>query len=206
MDELLKKLEEWDGRLAAWNELFHRNYRRLARRFSGWFRKRSAEEEERLAAEARRQTGEEVLVELFAFLDEFCIAYLEAKLPQDQAKARKIVGESPDLMTAVWSYVAQSIDLVRRASDGDRLRRALAAFSIEDLRVDLELAEETAGKAWLAAVRAGLDPAPAFQEAAAASNPGTGGGGAYTRQFLAEFGDSLHFRTHVRPELPRVSA
>jgi hypothetical protein len=206
MDEWLEQLARWGARLDEWNQGFHREYRRLARSRTGLFRRLSAADEAEIAAEARRAAGEDILVDLFGFFDGLCGAYLAAELAQHRAKVRKLVGEHAALLNALWSYVEQAPELIRGADDARRLELALAAVSIDDGRVDIEQFENALGRLYLAASRAGIDPAPHFAAAAKVSNPGSGGGGAGTRALLEGFDRSYSFEHNVRPQLSRVSA
>jgi hypothetical protein len=206
MEDWQEKIEAWSARVDEWNEGFHQEFRSLRRKRAGLFRRLSAADEEELAAEARRAAGEGFLVLLFGFLDELCSAYRETELPQDAAKLRAWVGEHTGLMGALWSYVEQAPELVRSADDGARLDLALAAVSLDDTRVDVEQQRAALGRLYIAASRAGIEPEPHFDSAAAVSNPGTGGGGSNTREALAEFRSSYYFREHVRPQLSRASA
>jgi hypothetical protein len=206
MDEWIEQLAPWNERLEAWNHGFHSEYKRLARKRSGLFRRLSDADEEEIAAEARRAAGEDLLVELFGFFDGACGAYLEAELQQHHAMLRAKIGEQPALFNAVWSYVEQAPELIRSAADGRRLELALAAISIDDGRVDLEQCQAALGRLYVAASRAGLDPKPGFQAAAAVSNPGSGGGGSRTRELLAGFDRSFFFEQNVRAQLSRASA
>ena len=206
MEEWREKINAWGERVDAWNEGFHREYRRLRRKHAGLFRQLSAADEEEVAAEARRTAGEDFLVELFAFLEELCGTYRATELPQDAAKLRAWIGGHTGLMGSLWSYVEQAPELIRSSEDAERLDLALAAVSLDDGRVDLEQQRAALGRLYLAARHAGIDPQPHFAAAAAVSNPGTGGGGSFTRQELEEFDRSLYYRRNVRPQLSRASA
>jgi hypothetical protein len=206
MEEWHDKITAWGDRVDEWNGVFHQEFRTLRRKRAGLFRRLSSADEEELAAEARRAAGEGFLVLLFGFLDELCSAYRETELPQDAAKIRAWVGEETGLMGALWSYVEQTPELIRSADDGGRLDLGLAAISIDDGRVDLELQRAALGRLYIAATRAGIDPAPHFEAAARVSNPGAGGGGTFTRRAIGEFDRSFYFREHVRPQLSRASA
>lgn len=94
---------------------------------------------------------------------------------------------------------------MRKPSDELAVRRALAAISIVDLRVDYNAALATLGRLWLAARKAGLDPKPHFAAVAAISNPGMGGGGACAAEILSDFDETAYFRNHVKPLLPRAA-
>jgi hypothetical protein len=203
----LKNSSDWSEelsavaeRLASWNEGFHREYRKLRKQRSGWFGSWSEADEEHAAAEARTLAGEEFLVELFRFLDELCGAYLEEPLPAVRAKMRARVGEHPGLQGAVWSYAVQGIELTRREG-APRLRLALAAVSLDDVRTDIEEVRRVVGELCVAASQAGADPRPELAAVAAVSNPGTGGGGAFTQHELGEFARSAYFKDHVEPRL-----
>jgi hypothetical protein len=206
IDELRKRLREVQQRLSDWNHAYAEAYTRLRRERVGRFRRPSADVEEQLREEARRAAGEDLARELFGFLDQLCDGYLAEKLPHNRAKLRADVGHSPDLLEAVWSYAWQGAELLRSGDDGQRLERALAAVSIDDLRADVEQVDALLARLWLAAVRAGLDPQPAFEAVAAVSNPGMGGGGACLAPRLEGFAGSLAFKREVAPQLERRPA
>jgi hypothetical protein len=205
-DELRERLRAVDARQAAWRRDFLEAYRKLHRQsFSLWKRPTAAREDE-VAARARAQAGEDVPRELFAFFDELCDSYRAEKLPQNRAKLRADVGGAQTLHHEIWFYAVQNADLVHGPGGEVRLARALAAVSLDDLRTDTHQVDELLARLWLAAVRAGLDPRAAFQAAAEVSNPGTGGGGGFMQGHLREFEGSPTFKTHVLPELRRLSA
>jgi hypothetical protein len=206
IDDLRKRLQTTQERLSAWNGAYTQAYTRLRRERVGRFRKPSAAQEQELRDEARRAAGEELPRELFGFLDELADGYLAEKLPHNRAKLRADVGHSPDLLEAVWSYALQAVDLIRDADDESRLQRALAMLSIDDLRADVEQVDALLARLWLAAARAGLDPRTAFQQVAAVSNPGMGGGGACLAPRLRAFPSSLAYKRDVAPQLDRRSA
>jgi hypothetical protein len=206
MEEWQAKLAHWEQRLAEWNRSFEERYARLARDRKRWLRPLSAAEKEEIAAAARKLTGEELAVELFAFLSALCDAYVAAPMPQDRAKTRAWVGAGPNLLNAVWNYATQAPELIRGPHDAPMLTRGLAAISLDDVRSDYQDVLEALARLWIAARKAGLDPKPEFERVARASNPGMGGGGAFMQRTLLEFESSSYFRDHVRPRLPRASA
>lgn len=205
-DDLRERLRAQDERQAAWRETFLTAYRRLRRERFGWLRRPNAVQEEELAREARKIAGEDAAREAFAFLDALCDAYRQETLPQNRAKLRADVGSSRTLLPEVWAYAAQNAELVRSSDDGVHLERALAAVSIDDLRADAEEVDGMLARIWLAATRAGLDVREAFERAAAISNPGMGGGGAFLARHLRAFEGSLAYKQLVLPELRRRSA
>lgn len=206
IDELRERLREMDRRQANWNVTFHRAYARVRRERVGRFRRPSATQEAEIAEEARRVTGEDFALEMFAFLDELCDAYLAEPLPQNRAKLRADVGGLETLLSTLWFYARQNIDLVRSSEDCPRLVHALCAISLDDLRADAEDVDELLANAWLAAARAGVDPRPEFARVAAVSNPGMGGGGAFMKNHLEGFEGSLPYRRLVEPALTRRGA
>lgn len=205
-DELRERLRAQDERQAAWRDAFLTAYRRLRReRFGRWRRPNGVQEEE-LAREARKLAGEDAAREMFAFLDALCDAYRAETLPQNRAKLRADVGASRTLLGEVWAYAAQNAELVRTTDDGERLERALAAVSLDDLRADKQEVDELLARIWVAAVRADLDPRAAFASTAEISNPGMGGGGAFLAGQLRDFEGSLAYKQHVLPALRKRSA
>ncbi len=203
MNEFQPRIEEWRERLAVWQRRFDDEYASLARRRKGLFRSLSTAEQHELADAARLSVGEQVPVELHAFLVELVDAYLAEKLPAQRAKTRAWIGATGEMLNSTWSFAEQ---LLANVQDERGLRRALAALSIHDLRGDYNAVVEQLGRAWLAASKAGLDPAPHFAALAALSNPGMGGGGACLGALLAEFSRSAYFRANVKPLLGRASA
>lgn len=206
MDDWKPKIEAWHARLAEWQRKFDAEYAALARRRKGWFRKLSAGELDEIATQARRAAGEELAVELFAFLAALCDAYRAEPLPQPRAKVRAWIGQEPTTLNAAWSFALQALDLARGAQASPALERGLAALSIVDVRVDFNAIQELLGRYWVTARRAGVDAAALFRSTAALSNPGMGGGGAHFAQLLHDFQGSAYYRDHVRPQLARASA
>lgn len=205
-DDLRASLKTLDGRQLAWRREFVDAFARLRRERFGRWRRPDAVEQEELARQARKLAGEDQARALFAFLDELCDAYRAETLPQNRAKLRADVGASRTLLAEVWAYASQNAELVRAPGDRVRLERALAAVSLDDLRADALEVGEILARLWLAALRADLDPRAAFEAAAAVSNPGTGGGGAFLARHLREFEGSPAYKSRVLPELRRRSA
>jgi hypothetical protein len=201
MNDWQTKLGEWERRLAAWNAAYEREYRRALGRRRRFLRRPAPEAIAAAEAEALRAAGADTPVELFALFDALASDYLAAELPQDQAKLRAWIGAEPELFRALWSYAEQAPGLIRSASDGRRLELALAAVSLDDGRIGSDRRDAVLGALYLAARRAGIDPLPALRAVAARSNPGTGGGGAHTRQVLEGFQRSFYFEREVRPKL-----
>ena len=206
MEEWQAKIERWQARLAEWNQSFEERYRRLARERKRWLKPLSESEKDEIAAQARKLTGEEVAVELFAFLGSLCDAYVAEVMPQWRAKARAWVGANPDVLNANWNFATQVPDLVRKQSDEALLVRGLAAVSLDDMRADFNTVLATLARLWIAARKAGIDPAPHFAKIAGLSNPGMGGGGAFMQRTMKDFAESSYFRNEVRPKLPRGAA
>jgi len=204
MENWRERMEQLEPRLQAWDRECAREFARLRKERRRRFRKLDARTEAELAAEARRRTGEDLLRELFLFFDELGDAYLAEKLPQVRANMRAQIGMHDALFRALWSYAEQQPELIQGPADDRRLRLALAAVSLDDLRVDVKLLHALLGRLYLAAARAGVDPDSRFAAVAAVSNPSTGGGGARMQQFLEGFRDSLYFKERVQRELPRV--
>jgi hypothetical protein len=206
MEEWQAKIEAWQARLHEWNAAFEDRYMRLARERKRWLRPLAESEKEEIAAEARKLAGEDVAVELFAFFGQLCDAYFAEPLPQWRAKTRAWVGANPDVINANWNFATQMPELVRRTTDEQSLVRGLAAVSIDDMRSDFKDVQKTLERLWLAARKAGIDPAPHFARVAAVSNPGMGGGGAFMQRTMRDFETSAYFRDEVRPKLPRGAA
>jgi len=206
IDELRKRLREMQRRLMEWNVDYERAYTRLRRQKVGRWGRPGAELEGELRDEARRAAGEELPHELFGFLDELADAYLAEPLPHNRAKLRADVGDNLAMLAALWGFAEQCVDLVRGADDEQRVLRALAALSLDDLRTNLELVDGLLARLWLAAARAGTDAQAVFERVAAVSNPGMGGGGACLAPRLRAFASSRAFQRDVAPELARRSS
>jgi hypothetical protein len=203
MDDWKKRIEDRQQLLAEWQKGFDERYAALARKKRGWFGKLSEPELDEVAEQARRESGEEVTVELFAFLRELCDAYLAEPLPAPRAKFRAWIGADPTTLNATWSFAVQSLELLRGPEAEANYRRGLAALSIVDLRVDFNEMQELLGRYWVEGRKAGLDPKAHFAAVAALSNPGMGGGGTHMAQTLRDFDATSYFRDRVRPLLPR---
>ncbi|HVS10484.1 MAG TPA: hypothetical protein VMS76_11465 [Planctomycetota bacterium] len=196
--ERMDAAESW---LQEWNGVYAREHAQLRRQRQRRFRKASEAELGSIAAEARRRAGEDGLAETSAFLDELCAAYLAEPLSQIQAQMRSRIANRPALFDALWSCVDGAAQLIRGPQDGERLRLALAAASLDDMRSDLRKLEEAVARLYSAALRAGIEPRPYLEAVAQASNPSTGGGGGKMREWLLEFEGSLAFKRAVEPEL-----
>lgn len=193
------ELAELDRRLADWYRRYDAEYKRLARGARRLFQKPDPARLAQADAEARQSVGDALLREVASFLDGLSADYLAA-LPGERARIRARIGSHEAIFRFYWPFVASQPAAVRGPGDVERLRLALAAASIDDLRsTDIRAVDELLGELWLAAERAGIDPAPVFQEVAAVSNRATGGGSAHFRDRLAGFEGSLHFKEAVQP-------
>ena len=201
MDEWETRLADWERRFSNWSAVYEREYRRCLKRCGRPWRRPSPAALEECEAEARRAAGAGIPIELFAMFDALAGDYLAAELPQDAAKLRAWIGQQPALFRALWSYVEQASELIRDRADDRRLELALASISLDDGRVLSDQRDAALGRIYLAARRAGIDPGPALRKVAARSNPGTGGGGAHTREVLDCFERSVFFEREVRPKL-----
>jgi hypothetical protein len=202
-------MKDWEDRLAeldagveAWNRDYARATLRLQRERLGHFRLRkpAARDLEQIERDARKELGGAALVEVSSYLERLCAHYQELG-PQERAKIRARVGAFDAVFRLLWNFVEQSPSLLRGPEDADKLRLALAAISIDDARVDVELLRRALGRLWIAAARAGIDPKPEFAAIASISNKGTGGGGAHMRGFMADFDRSQYFKAQVEPHL-----
>jgi hypothetical protein len=194
------KLAELDRRLAEWYRRFDAEVARLARGARRLFRKPDPARLSQAETAARQSVGEELLREVAAFLDRLSADYLQA-LPGERARIRARIGSHEAIFRFHWSFCASQPDAIRGPDDTERLRLALAAVSIDDLRsTDVRAVDELLGRLWLAAERAGIEPAPVFAEVATVSNRATGGGGAHFRERLEGFERSVHFRDVVQPQ------
>jgi hypothetical protein len=123
------------------------------------------------------------MVEVSAFFDELCRYFINPEGAESAIRERGVIrarlGQAEALFEAFWEYAAANPGLIRGPQDTERLELALAALSIDDARVDIELLREAMGRIYVAARRAGIDPKPHIEKIAAISNKGMTGGGAY---------------------------
>ena len=120
--------------------------------------------------------------------------------PQVRGLIRARVGAANALFPFLWSYIEQSPELVKQASDGPRLRAALAAICIDDARADFDALHEVLAQLYLAAAGAGIDAAAHFADAAAVASKSAAGGGTFLRSILEEFDTSAWFRERVKAQ------
>ena len=199
-------LEDLDRRLREWYGRFDASFVRRSRSARRWFKRPDARELNRIEDELRAELGEDVLLEAAALFDQLGTDYLAA-LPGERARIRARIGSNDAIFRFFWSFVLSQPELIEAADEGEaraqRLRLALAAASIHDLRNDIEAVDEVLGRIWLAAEEGGLDPAPEIQSVAEVSNAATGGGAAHFQKRLADFERSVYFRDFVQPQRAR---
>jgi hypothetical protein len=195
------ELRALDARLERWHADVERELARIRaeRGLDRWWRRPSRRTLQELLELARARVGESLMLELTAFADRLCDHYL-ASGPQERAKVRARAGSHDAFFRWLWGYVEQSAEHVRTPDDGPRLRRALAALSIDDLRADLDLIDRALGRLYLAALRAGLDPDAEIARVARVSNPASAGGGAHMRSYLTGYVGSKAYLTDVSAE------
>lgn len=206
------RLKDLDRRLAEYEVAVTAEVKRLGkeRKQLSFFKRPSQGELEALARDARAKLGEGPMVEVSAFFDELCRYFINPEGAESAIRERGVIrarlGQAEALFEAFWEYAAANPGLIRGPQDTERLELALAALSIDDARVDIELLREAMGRIYVAARRAGIDPKPHIEKIAAISNKGMTGGGAHMRSFLREFDSSAYFEQHVRPFLTNARA
>jgi hypothetical protein len=121
------------------------------------------------------------------FIDELCPAYLDAA-SQQRAEIRAAVSDKAGLLSALLGYVYGSASRIQSPSDGEWLRRGLAAASIENCAKDFRDVLLALAELYVAAEEAGIDPKPAFKAVARlSSREKPRGGMTPVRQMLANF-------------------
>jgi hypothetical protein len=146
---------------------------------------------------ARRRRSERdypAFEEVSAPLERFVRAYALADEPA-RAEARAFAKTSRDLgMWFLWGSGNWTREF-ERALLPELLDLALASLSLEDAQLDPHNTLMALGLAWHRAVRAGVDPRPAFERAALISSTGDGG----FADLLRGFERSAFFAEDVRP-------
>lgn len=144
---------------------------------------------------ARRDVGVEPETRTFAFLDVFCEHYLGA--PDDAREAmRRAVAASPTVAGRITWYIGRSRRLLESSGDERWLRLSLAAASLSDLRTDYRDMYLSLGELYLAGLRGGIEPGPAFGEAARLSSDDPNRfGKSSMRDFLGRFERSAYLQS-----------
>ncbi len=202
MKDWEEQLQRHEAELAAWNATYDKEFKRKCkeRGLNSFFKRPAQAELEAAAQDAREAAGNDVPLAVFQFFDELGEHFM-GSLSQPRGMIRAQVGAANALFEFLWTYIVQSPELIRQASDGPRLRAALAGICIDDARADFDQLHEVLGNLYLAATRAGIDPKPYFADAAAVANKGAGGGGTFLRSILEGFESSVWFNERVKPEL-----
>lgn len=150
---------------------------------------------------ARRRRSERdypAFEEVSAPLERFVRAYASAD-ETARADARAFAKTSRDLgMWFLWASGNWTREF-ERALLPELLDLALASLSLEDAQLDPHNTLMALGLAWHRAVRAGVDPRPAFERAAAISSTGDTG----FADLLRSFERSTFFAEDVRPCLEK---
>jgi hypothetical protein len=107
--------------------------------------------------------------ELRVIMEELAPAYLVASA-EERATIRKVVSERPKLADLIRQYAEMVADEVATPQDVDKLRRGLAAISIEDRRNDYRETLTALAKLFIHAEDAGIDPMPHFVQVAELSS------------------------------------
>lgn len=152
-------------------------------------------------------------VELHEVIDDLCALYLSASEKQ-RAEMRNLVAELPrNLGVQFLNHSGWATNRLLSTNDVVYVRRALAAVSLDDNRMDFRDTFTALGGLYLAASSLGINCAHDFVEVAELSSrqrglwPSPGS----MRDFLAGFEQSAYFNQDVRPkigryETPRVRA
>jgi len=201
-----EQLADLDSRLAVWRASYEREFKRLAKENGrSLFRRLSPELTEEVHVAAQKAAGEEIIDETSTFLAGLCDYYLSAG-PQARALVRARMGNSNEVFPFLWQYAVQSPNQINSASDAGKLRLALAALSIDDHRAVTAQMLDAMGALWIAAVKAGIDPADHFYDVAEVSNPSTSGGAGRMQSYMSGFESSVYFRDNVKPQLAARTA
>lgn len=147
--------------------------------------------------------GSKADVELHQLIDDLCALYLSASEEQ-RAQIRNLAAEPPSTVgNQLLSQIGWAGEQARSFKDAEWVRRGLAAASIEDNRLDYRDMFRALGGLYLAAESVGIHCSPYFQEAAELSSqeqglfPSVGS----MRTFLANFEQSVYFKSDVRPKI-----
>lgn len=145
------------------------------------------------------------LDELHQTTDELCVLYLSAA-SEEREQIRNLAAEPSRVINYhLLNHIGWAGKQMSTSADGEWVRRGLAAASIEDNRLDARDTFTALGGLYLAASSAGIDCSHYFQEVAELSStqpvypkiPWIG----CMRDFLANFEQSLYFKTEVRPKI-----
>lgn len=100
--------------------------------------------------------------EMYEFFDEICPAYLGATTEQ-RAEIRLAVSDKAGVLSALLGYVYRSANRIQSSSDGEWLRKGLAAVSIENCCKDFRDVLLALAELYVVAEEAGIDPKPEFK-------------------------------------------
>jgi len=121
--------------------------------------------------EAMRVVGEGTLAEVDAFLNELCAFYL-VTTTEMRHNIRDALARNRDILAYMLGYIGRAEKQLATTKDSEWLRRALAAASMENARVDYRDLTLALGELSRTAMEAGIDPFPIFQEVATLSSEG----------------------------------
>jgi hypothetical protein len=137
--------------------------------------------------------------ELHQQIDELCVAYLKAS-DEEREYIRELVRDQKPLLNGLWRHIGWAV----QNKPPDWVRRALAAASIEDNRMDFRDTFVALGQLYLGAVENGQDASQCFKEIALLSSATPGPFFPHSmRDFLAHFEQSAFFRQSIQSRLPR---
>lgn len=145
------------------------------------------------------------LEELHQTTDELCVLYLGVSSEQREQIRNLAAEPSRVIGYHLFHHIGWAGKQVSTSRDGEWIRRGLAAASIENNRLDARDTFTALGGLYLAASSVGIDCSRYFQEIAELSSAQP----VYPkilwignmRDFLANFEQSLYFKTDVRPKI-----
>jgi hypothetical protein len=184
--DLDRRAEIYFSRL---NEVFEKNW---TRDYSPESIKSAGEKASAAAHEAREQLNKRI--------DPICDSYL-AGTDKQRMELRAGVANFPTLLRALNQYIGWSQERIKGNEDRIHLRRALAAASLEDNRVNFKEMYLALGRLYEACVKSGVQPSLEFVKIAYLSNPEKNRGTSM-QEFLANFEESAFFKKDVEPRLP----
>lgn len=167
--EFEEQLRQWEARYDEWSEPVVAVVRASLLRVNRDGYTLADFERDRQAVVDQQRAKYDPDPEIDAIVDRMCAEYLTAT-PEEQEQCRAAVSDKGSVQSALQRYVSSSADDIRSQDDVDRLRRALAAVSIENCATDFRDVFMVLAKLFVAAERAGIDPVPYFRAVAELSS------------------------------------
>jgi hypothetical protein len=133
-------------------------------------------------------------------LNAVCDIYLTTA-DKERAELRSVLGRFSILLNSLPQYMDWCQRQIKTEEDRVRLRRALAAASLADNRVDDKEMCPALASLYETCVKAGLYPSKEFVNIGRLSNPEGGRTKISMRDLLMDFENSAFFRSNVRPRL-----